>query len=309
MRTSRPALLTALALTTTLALAACSTGDDDTATPGSSDTSSTAASFDPSSVAKDDAIAALVPDKIKSAGTLTVGSDTSYAPAEYIDDDGTTAVGYDVDIAKALAAVMGLKADVQTADFTGIIPAIGSKYDVGISSFTINPDRLTQANMIEYFEAGEAFAVPKGNPGKVDGSKLCGLTVGVQTGTVEDEELDGLSKACTDAGDKAITPLKYAKQSEVTTALVGGKADLMYADSPIIAYAIAQTGGQLEQLGDVFASAPQGIVVSKDDQALTDAVQKAMQKLIDDGDYGKILAAWGNDAGAVKTAELNPSVS
>lgn len=305
MRTFRPAVLTAVVLSSALMLAACST-DDDTATPGGD--GSSAASFDPASVAKDDAIAALLPEKIASAGKLVVGSDTSYAPAEYIDEDGTTPVGYDVDLAKALAAVLGLKADVQTADFTGIIPAIGAKYDVGISSFTINPDRLQQANMIEYFEAGEAYAVPTGNPKKIDPADLCGLTVGVQTGTVEDEELDALIAQCKTDGKDAITPLKYAKQSDVTTALVGGKADLMYADSPIIAYAIAQTAGKLEQLGDVFASAPQGIVVSKDDQALTDAVQKAMQKLIDSGDYLKILTAWGNETSAVKTAELNPSV-
>ncbi|HWJ85681.1 MAG TPA: transporter substrate-binding domain-containing protein, partial [Cellulomonas sp.] len=182
MRTFRPAVLTAVVLSSALMLAACST-DDDTATPGGD--GSSAASFDPASVAKDDAIAALLPEKIASSGKLVVGSDTSYAPAEYIDEDGTTPVGYDVDLAKALAAVLGLKADVQTADFTGIIPAIGAKYDVGISSFTINPDRLQQANMIEYFEAGEAYAVPTGNPKKIDPADLCGLTVGVQTGTVE----------------------------------------------------------------------------------------------------------------------------
>ena len=163
--------------------------------------------------------------------------------------------------------------------------------------------------MVEYFNAGEAYAVAKGNPKKVNGDDLCGLTVGVQTGTVEDDELDTLAAKCKTDGKKEITPLKYAKQTDVTTALVGGKADVMYADSPIIAYAIAQTGGKLEQLGDVFASAPQGIVVSKDDQALTDAIQKAVQKLIDSGDYLKILTAWGNEAGAVTTAELNPSVS
>ena len=61
---------------------------------------------------------------------------------------------------------------------------------MGISSFTINPERLEQANMVEYFEAGEAYAVPKGNPKNIDPADLCGLTVGVQTGTVEDEELD-----------------------------------------------------------------------------------------------------------------------
>lgn len=299
----------------TLSLAACASGSN----PGSGGasggpTTSGAATFDPSTVAKDDAIAALLPDKITTAGKLVVGSDTSYAPAEYLDEDGTTPIGYDVDLAKAIAAVLGVQADVQSADFTGIIPAIGSKYDVGISSFTINADREGQANMIEYFQAGEAFAVPKGNPAGIDTAdapnNVCGKTVGVQTGTVEDDELtDSITPACTAAGKPAPNPLRYEAQSDVTTALVGGKADVMFADSPIIAYAISQTGGKLEQLGDVFESAPQGIVVAKDDQALTTAIQKAVQKLIDDGTYGKILEAWGNADGAVKTAELNPSVS
>ena len=317
MRTTPLALVAAAAVA--LSLTACSSG-----TPGSGSsqtpagtsapTSTGSSTFDPSTVAKDDTIAALLPDKIKTAGTLVVGSDTSYAPAEYLAEDGTTPIGYDVDLTKAIAAVLGLKANIQSADFTGIIPAIGTKYDIGVSSFTINADREKQVNMVEYFNAGEAFAVPTGNPGKIETTgapnNVCGKTVGVQTGTVEDDELtNAVTKACTDAGKPAPTPLRYAAQSDVTTNLVGGKADVMFADSPIIAYAISQTGGQLEQLGDVFESAPQGIVVAKDDQALTTAIQKAVQKLIDDGTYGKILAAWGNTAGAVKTAELNPSVS
>ena len=312
--------LAAIAVTAAVALslAACSSGsagDTGQSSSGSSAAASTsAATFDPSSVAKDDTIAALLPAKIASAGKLVVGSDTSYAPAEYLGEDGTTPIGYDVDLAKAIAAVLGVTADVQSADFTGIIPAIGSKYDVGISSFTITSDREGQANMIEYFAAGEAFAVPKGNPAGIDTAdapnNVCGKTVGVQTGTVEDDELtDTITPACTAAGKAAPNPLRYEAQSDVTTALVGGKADVMFADSPIIAYAIAQTGGKLEQLGDVFESAPQGIVVAKDDTALTSAIQKAVQKLIDDGTYGKILEAWGNSDGAVKTAELNPSAS
>lgn len=304
MRTSP--LLVAGALVATLTLAACGNGSSS----GDSTSGSSGGKFDVSSVKKDDAIAASVPDAIKSKGTLTVGTDTTYAPAEYIAEDGKTAVGYDVDIIKAVGNVLGLKADVQTAPFTGIIPAIGSKYDVGISSFTITAEREGQANMIEYFNAGEAYAVAKGNPKKIDPADICGKIVGVQTGTVEDDELTKvITPKCTDAGKPAPQALKYAQQSDVTTALVGGKADLMFADSPIIAYAVAQTNGKLEQLGDVFESAPQGIVTSKKDQALTDAVQKAVQKLIDDGTYGKILSAWGNDTGAVKTATLNPSAS
>ncbi len=295
MRKTPLALVTAAAVA--LTLAACSSGEN------------AGDKFDASTVKKDDAIAALLPEKVATSGKLVVGMDTSYAPAEYLDEDGTTPIGYDVDLSKAIAAVLGLEADLQSADFGSIIPAVGSRYDVGISSFTVNPDRLSQANMIQYFQAGEAYAVQKGNPKGVDQADICGRIVGVQTSTVEDDELTDVIDQCGADGKDAPEPLRYPKQSDVTTALVGGRADLMWADSPIIAYAIAQTNGQLEQLGDVFTSAPQGIVVSKDDQALTDAVQKAVQKLMDDGTYGEILKLWGNEAGAVDEAVLNPAVS
>ena len=298
--------LVATAAAVTLLLAAC--GSDDGSSPDASTTTS-ASSFDPTSIAEDTDISALLPDDLASSGTLIVGSDTTYAPAEFIGEDGTTPEGYDVDLAKAIGAVLGLETEVQTASFTGIIPAIGSKYDIGMSSFTITPERLAEVNMVQYFSAGEAFAVAQGNPKNVDAADLCGLTVGVQTGTVEDEALDALVAQCAADGKAAITPLKYDKQTDVTTALVGGKADIMYADSPIIAYAVIQTEGQAEQLGEVFATSPQGIVVAKDDPDLTAAVQQAVQKLIDSGDYLKILTAWGNETGAVTTAELNPSVS
>ena len=296
MRKTPLALVAAAAVT--LSLAACSSE------------ANAGGKFDPSSVKKDDAIAALLPEKIASAGKLVVGSDTSYAPAEYLDTDGTTPIGYDVDLAKAIAAVLGVQADVQSADFTGIIPAIGSKYDVGISSFTITAEREDAVNMVSYFQAGESFAVAKGNPeGITDPSSICGKTVGVQTGTWEADLLDEQITQCKTDGKDAPTPLSYESQADVTTALIGGKADLMWADSPVIAYAITQSAGKLELAGEVRQVAPQGIVVSKDDQPLTDAIQKAVQKLIDDGTYKKILDAWSNADGAITTAELNPAAS
>lgn len=295
MRKTPFALLAAAAVA--LTLASCSTGEN------------AGGKFDPSSVEKDDAIAALLPESVTSAGTLVVGSDTSYAPAEYLDEDGTTPIGYDVDLAAALGAVLGIEVDVQSADFTGIIPAIGSKYDVGISSFTITAERMEQVNMIQYFQAGESFAVQAGNPGEVDPEDICGKVVGVQTGTWEDDLLTEAIDACAADGKPAPEPLRYESQADVTTALIGGKADLMWADSPVIAYAIAQSDGKLEPLGEVRQISPQGVVVSKDDAALTEALQKALQKLIDDGTYLEILEAWDNADGAVTEAVLNPDAS
>ena len=83
----------------------------------------------------------------------------------------------------------------------------------------------------------------------------------------------------------------------------------MAADSPIIGYALSQTNGQLEKLGDVYDSAPQGIAVAKSDKALAEVIQKTLTKLMADGSYKKILDGWGNGEGAITKSEINPAVS
>lgn len=270
-----------------------------------------AAGLDPASVARDDALAASVPDAIRSRGTITVGADTSYAPAESLGgSDGQTPVGYNVDFAKAIGATLGLEVKVQTSEFTGILPALGSKYDLGISSFTINAERLKAVNMVSYFNAGTLWAVRKGNPKNFSVDDICGKTVGVQTGTTqEDPDVSGRSRACTDAGKPAVNIVTLKTQTDVTTRLVNGSIDAMSADSPIIGYALSQTGGKLEVLGDVYDAAPQGIAVAKGDPALAEVIRKVMNKLISDGTYKKILDAWNNSTGAVTKSEVNPAVT
>ena len=285
--------LVALAATSALLLTACTdasqTGTDDS-TSGSDETSA-APSFDPATIEVDDAAAALLPEDVASAGTLVVGSNTEYAPAEFIDADGTTPIGFDIDVIKAVGATLGLEVEVQSADFPAIIPALGTKYDAGISSFTITEERMQEANMISFLNAGSAYAVASGNPDDVDPESLCGLTVAVQTGTIQDEDIAVQSQACTDAGEEKIDILQYESQSDATTNVAGGKAQVLYADSPVIGYAVEQTGGQLEQLGDVFDSAPQGVVVAKDDTELAAAIQAALQSLMDSGQLEEILGA------------------
>ncbi|WP_427129535.1 ABC transporter substrate-binding protein [Pseudarthrobacter sp. S9] len=291
-----------------LALSACTNASEKGPSGAASPSGSANASFDPSTVQKDDALAALVPAAIKSKGTLTVGSDTSYAPAEFLGPDGQTPVGYDVDLAKAIGATLGLKVQVQTSEFTGILPALGPKYDLGISSFTINPERLGAVNMVSYFNAGTAWAVQKGNPKKFSLDDMCGKSVGVQTGTVqEDPDVAGRNKKCAADGKQPINIVTLKTQTDVTTRLVNGSIDAMASDSPIIGYALAQTNGQLEKLGDVYDAAPEGIAVAKADTALADVIQKTLTKLMENGSYKKILQGWGNAEGAITKSEINPA--
>ncbi len=296
MRTRSLFAATAASLAVTLALGACSTASQEGSQAG--------VGFDTSGITKDDAIAAMVPDAVAADGKLTVAAELTYAPLEFVATDGTTPVGMDMDIAHAVAALMGLTADIQSSQFDSIIPAMGTRYEVALSAFTITAERLESVNMVSYFAAGSQFAVQKGNPDGVDPDNLCGFTVGVQTGTVQQDELEAKQADC--AGNP-ITVLPYDKQADVTTNLVGGKVQAMYADSPVTAYAVEQTEGKLETLGEIRDAAPYGAVIAKDDTALAQAVQAALQQLMDDGTLAKIAAAWGNEQGVLQTAELNPA--
>ena len=304
------ALKTAAAFMLSVAMlatgAACGTSDDsDASASKSSSKSSELTGYDVSGVKKDDAIAKMLPDYVTKDGKLTIGMDTSYAPAEFLAADGKTPVGFDVDIAKALAGVFGLEADPETANFDSIIPAVGAKYDIGISSFTVTKERLEAVDFVSHFNAGSAWAVKKGNPNKVDTSDLCGKKVAVQTATMQETAANKMAKQCKADGKAEMDVISSKLQTDVTTNVVTGKADVFYADSPVAGYAIAQTDGELETLGKTEGIAPEGIVVKKGDQQMDEALQKALQKLIDDGTYMKILKYWGAQDGAISKPEIN----
>lgn len=300
--------LAALVLGASLCLAAGACGtSDDTGSGTKNAEGKTTQGYDVSKVETVDEIAALVPDDVKQDGKLTVGMDTSYAPAEFLAEDGKTPVGYDVDLSKALAKVMGLEAENKVASFDLIIPSVGSKYDLGISSFTITPERMDAVDFVSYYKAGSSWAVKKGNPENVDTDDLCGMKIAVQVGTTQEEEANEIKEQCKADGKKAVEVLPSKLQTDAATAVVTGKADVFYADSPVAGYAISQTGDQLEELGSAEGVVKQGIAIKKGDTELAKAVQAGMQHLMDDGDYMKILKAWGVENGAIDKAEIDPT--
>jgi polar amino acid transport system substrate-binding protein len=256
----------------------------------------------------DEALAAKVPAAVKSDGKVLIGTDASYPPNEFLDTDGKTVIGFDVDLFNAVAAKLGLKTEYRSAVFDAIIPGLQSgKYEAGVSSFTINDDRKKQVNMVSYFNAGTQWGTKKGNPAGVQPDDACGKKVAVQTATVQEtEDLPKRQEACKSAGKPAITIDRYQRQDQATAAVVSGKDDAMLADSPVVAYAVKQTNGQLELLGDIYDAAPYGYVIKKDQTEFAQAVADAVKALISDGTYKTILEKWGVQAGAIDNPAVNP---
>ncbi|WP_297739318.1 ABC transporter substrate-binding protein [uncultured Tessaracoccus sp.] len=262
--------------------------------------------YDVSGVKKVDEIANLLPSAIKDKGKLVIGASIDYAPAEFRAADLQTPIGYEIDLGKALGKVLGVETEVSPGEFASLLPGIGSKYDLGISAFTITDERTASYTMISISEVGSSFAAKTGNPKGFDPANLCGKAIAVQNGTWQHEDLQMRTKKCTDGGMEPINVLVYSSHSDAATNVIGGKADAFYADSTVASYASVLTNKQIEVVGDVIDSAPQGIVVAKDDPALTEAVQKAMQHLMDEGTYDKIMASWGTEGAALPKAEIYP---
>lgn len=258
---------------------------------------------------EDAALAKLVPDAIKSDGKLVFGTDASYPPNESVDPATQKIVGWDVDLASAIAAKLGLKAEVQNAGFDTILPGIQSgKYEMGVSSFTDTKEREQVVDFVTYYSAGTSWATLSGNPKNVNPDDACGRKVGVQQGTVQIDDLKARSKKCTDAGKPAIESVVRKQQTEVNTDLVAGKTDAMLADSPVVGGA-AKTTGKLTIIGQIYDTAPYGYAIGKNSGQLKDAVLGAVKALMADGTYQKILSSAGVESGAITNPTINGAQS
>jgi polar amino acid transport system substrate-binding protein len=264
-----------------------------TSTPSSTPTtsSSTTPSATPTANA---AVAALVPASIKSKGTINVAADASYAPDEFIGPDGHTVVGMDADLAKALAAVMGLKSNVVNATFATIIPGMAAgRYDLGMSSFTDTKAREKVVDFVDYANVGESFYT-KASGGTPIGSisDICGLTVAVETGTTEQTDAATQSAKCVKEHKKPVHVEAFPNQNLGNLAVASGRAQLGFSDTPVAGYQVTKTHGMFKLVGTPYAPAPYGIAVAKS-TGLTSAVKAALLVLITNGSYGSILNKWG----------------
>jgi polar amino acid transport system substrate-binding protein len=290
---------------TVLVLAGCGSSSTNTSSTASTPTATTS-----TSAAENATVAAEVPAAMKTKGTLDVATEAQYAPNEFIAPDGHTVIGMDADLMHALGAVMGLKVDMINSNFETIIPGLAAgRYDVGASSFTDTKEREKTVDFVDYFSAGISFYAKAGaNPGVTDVGDLCGKTVAVEKGTVEQEAAEAQSKACTKEGKKSVTVLIFAGQNAVNLAVSGGRAELGMADSPVVAYQIKLSNGAFKLIGKSYEFAPYGLALPKT-TGMTTPMLAALKVIMADGVYHAILAKWGLLEGAITTPTINGAKS
>ena len=251
------------------------------------------------------AVEKLVPASIKSSGTLTVAADATYPPDESIASDGHTVIGMDADLAKALAAVMGLKANVMNVTFDSIIPGLAAgKYDMGASSFTDTKVREKTVNFVDYASVGESFYTKAQGGVNISGiGDICGKTVAVEKGTTEQNDATAQSSKCTKAGKPPVTVLVFPDQNGANLAVASRKAQLGFADTPPAIYVTRKSGGQFKLVGAQYATAPYGLAIPKG-TTLDKAVLAAMKILVANGTYAKIFQKWGLKGSEIPASQI-----
>ncbi|HEV2980590.1 MAG TPA: ABC transporter substrate-binding protein [Solirubrobacteraceae bacterium] len=278
---------------------------------GSSKSKSTASTTESTpSTSVNSSIAAQVPSRYKTKGSLIVATEAQYAPNEFIAPDGHTIIGMDPDLVRALATTMGLRAEFINANFEAIIPGLAAgRYDLGASSFTDTKEREKTVDFVTYFTAGISFyAKTSANPGVKTVADLCGKTVAVEKGTVELEEATKQSGKCTKEGKKAVSVLTFPGQNPVNLAILSGRAEVGMADSPVVAYQIKQNGEQLKLVGESYNFAPYGLALPKN-SGLAEPVLAALKQLMANGTYTRILTKWGIQSGAINNPKINGAIS
>ena len=295
-----------LAITATLALAACGGNGSST----NSKSSSSAGRKPSSGAGRNARVAAEVPAAVRSKGTLTVAADATYPPNEFIASNGHTVVGMDADLAKALTSVMGLKAKVVNATFDSIIPGLAShKYDLGMSSFTDTKERQKTVDFVTYFSAGTSFFVKaQGGPAIGSLAALCGHRVAVEKGTTQAADATAQSRKCRAAGKPPVNVLVFPDQNGANLALSSGRAEVGMADSPVAAYQVKRSNGQFKVVGRPYGTAPYGIAIPKGD-GMARPVLAALKVLMANGSYKAILGRWGISKGAIANPKINGAIS
>jgi polar amino acid transport system substrate-binding protein len=291
-----------VAVSLTLLLAAC--GDDAEKTPprspGAAAAGDTAAKVD--QAARDQ-----LPEATRTAGVLKVATSLQWPPFGFKDDKGKPA-GLDLDLMNALAARLGLKAAITDIKFDSIIPSVqNGRYDVGVNELGDIPERRSVVQFVDYYTGGIGVLVPKGQTSDISPTDLCGHTLSLTQGSSQVELGKRISKQCQADGKPAINFKMFSDSASTILAVANKRVEGFMTDVAVGVHLTRTTNKTLAVLpGTVPESDDRaGIVVDKDNNALAKALQTALQGMIDDGSYGKILEEWGVPDQAVETATIN----
>ncbi|WP_432452439.1 MULTISPECIES: ABC transporter substrate-binding protein [unclassified Agarivorans] len=247
---------------------------------------------------------------VKQTGKFTIANTLSYAPFEYIDENGKAA-GFDIELATAAAKLMEAKLEIQTMPFSNQIPAlVAGRNKVAWATFTVTEERLKQVDFVSFLQSGVVVVTTpnKAAAFKMDNA-LCGKTIALQTGSAADFVADKVSESCTAAGLEIVNKALYPEQKDTIQAVISGRVDARLDDSTAAGYFEKTTNGKQVVVGDAMLPSPLGVAIRKGDTETANMMKAIFDKLIADGTYANILRRYSLTTSAVNTSVIYTNAS
>lgn len=248
----------------------------------------------------------MLPEEITKDNKLDVAT-SLYPPVDYYESDGKTLTGFDYEIMEAIAERLGVTIKWHVIDFAAIIPGIESgQYDLA-TDVNDTAEREKVVDFVTEFRDGTSILVPKGNPkGLSDLASLCGHTVVVTKGSTQIALIDKQNASC----EQPITRMEVPDDPDAMLAMRNGRADAYLVNTLAGSYAV-EKGGQegFELLPGVYDEVYAGLVFPKHATQLRDAMRAAMQSIIDDGTYDRIMDSYGLSRNKIDKALVNAATS
>ena len=217
------------------------------------------------------------------AGTLTMGTNASFPPYEYVDDNGKI-VGIDAEIAQAIADKLGMKLEIKDMEFESLVPAVKAKsIDLALAGMTVNEERKQSVNFSDSYSTGVQVVIVKENSEIKTVDDLKGKKIGVQAGTTSD------TYCSEDFGEENVK--QFSNGSLAVAALANGQVDCVVIDNePAKNYVAANSG--LKILDTEYVTEDYAIAISKDNDELLKKVNNALKELKEDGTVDKIVGKY-----------------
>jgi polar amino acid transport system substrate-binding protein len=263
-------------------------------------------------VTLDKTLQAQLPADILQRGYIIAGTNPNTPPTTFYKEDNKTLAGREIDVLSAISQRLGVRIEWHdTGGFDNIIPGLKSgRYDVALSNINATKKRLEQVDFVSYYDASRLGVISRKDANATPFTELtavCGLEVGAGAGTTQLTRLEDASKACEAQGKQAIKVAIFPDRPAGVQAVVSGRVPYFFGPYEGLSWQVAHVPA-LALSGQITVhDAPVSIAFPKGSK-LEEPVQAALNSLIRDGSYQKILDHWSISFGAVKEAKRNEEI-
>lgn len=259
---------------------------------------------------KVDSIASLLPQAYQDSGTIKIAGTVGLPPMMYVDSDGSTLVGVEADILHAVGDVFGVEIELEETKPDAFMAGIlSNRFDGAAGSITYSAERAEQVDFVVYAHYAQALAVAADNDAALTFDSLCGATVAVLTGSVQQTKfLPEINSICTTAGNEETVGSAFPDANALYLAVQSGRADAAFLNEVSVLYQVEHSGGKMAVADTGFSADPKGLVVNRE-SGLAEAFEAATSQLLEDGVLTEIFKKWGLKSVMTETVELNPTIS